>query len=632
MQRIIIISFILVLSILGLKGQEYSINTIPEELKKNATAVIRELSSKISQSDANSYTYSEHKVITILNSQGKYHASFYASTDRFFDLSKFSGLVRDASGKVIKKIKKSDLTYSSLEFDSFTSGSYDIYYQHISPTYPFTIEFEYEMKRKNGVASYPSYAPVRGAEVAVEKVDFTLEIPNNLKVRHHANYDCPIKENSLNGKTVISITEKNIPAISNEVWQPNNNIFPTVLFAPSNFCLDGQCGNMDNWKNYGSWVAQLLVGRDNIPSDFATQLQNMVSNAKSEREKVKIIYEYLQKNTRYVSIQLGIGGFQPETATNVLKTKFGDCKGLTNLMKAMLKSIGIESHYCEIYIGSNKYRQLLKDFSSISQTDHAILLVPLENDSIWLECTSSTLPFGFVHDKISGNDAMVVADDGGKICRVFSHPEDNYRSVVNLEVNIKEDGNASGKIEIKETMDIAIATSRLREQNREKQAEYIISEMQIPKTELGEIDINYAPGDKPITTLRTNFNAMDFANKTGNRLFVRGYPLNKGNFKIFSSNERKHDIEIPKRYVLVDTITYTLPEDYTIESLPKDITLDTQFGVFNRNLKQEGNKIISYQEIRIKSGIYKKETYEELKSFFSQIDTALSSRLVFKKK
>lgn len=620
------------MNILGIKGQEYPINSIPEDLKKDAVAVVRNFSINALQSDINNYTYTVHKVVSILNNQGKHFANFGASTDRFSDLSKFSGTVRDASGKIIRKIKKGDLTYSSLEFDSFTTGSFDIFYQYNPSTYPFTIEYEYEIKRKKGFLSYPSYSPFPGARISVEKASYNLETPADFTVRHYANYDCKIKETSANGRKTISISEENLPAINNEVWQPSSDIvYPSIIFAPSDFCYDSQCGNMDNWKNYGQWVNQLLIGRDALPADFVSKLQNMVSNTKSEREKIQIVYEYLQKNTRYVSIQLGIGGFQPETAANVLKNRFGDCKGLTNLMKAMLKAVNIESNYTVIHLGK-EHKKLYKDFPSFTQMNHVVLLVPLKNDSIWLECTSNIDPFEFVHSGISGNDALVITDEGGKICRVSTYPDSNYKSTTKLEVNIEEGGNALGKINIQEAMDVALSASRLKEQNREKQVKYIVGEMQVPKAQLAEINIDYTPGEKPVTTLISDFEAMDFANKTGNRLFVRGYPLNKGNFKIFAAKERNHDIEIPKRYTLIDTITYILPENYGIESLPSDIKLDTQFGVFNRSLKQENNKIISYQEIKVKSGIYKKETYDELREFFSQIDTALSSRLVFRKK
>lgn len=632
MRKSITLLSLLIMSILGLKGQEYPINTIPEDLKKDAVAVLRELSTNAFQSDISSYTYTVRTVTSILNNQGKHFAHFGTSTDRFSDLSKFSGTVRDASGKIIKKIKKGDLTYSSLEFDSFTTGSYDIYYQYSPSSYPFTIEYEYEIKRKKGFLSYPAYYPFRGARISVEKASYNLDVPSNITVRHHANYDCEIKESNANGRKVISIIEEKLPAISNDVWQPESDlVYPSVIFAPSDFCYDSQCGNMDDWKNYGLWVNQLLKGRDLLPADFVAQLQNMVSKANSEREKVQIIYEYLQKNTRYVSIQLGIGGYQPETAANVLKNRFGDCKGLTNLMKAMLKAVNIESNYSVIHLGK-EHKELYKDFPSFTQMNHVVLLVPLKNDSIWLECTSNIDPFGFVHSGISGNEALIITDEGGKICNVSTYPESNYKSVTNLEVNIDEEGDASGKINIREAMDIALSASRLKEQDREKQVKYIVGEMQVPKINLGEIDITYNPSQMPVTILSSNFEAMDFANKTGNRLFVRGYPLNKGNFKIFAAKERKLDIEIPKRYTLVDTITYILPQDYEIESLPSNIDLDTQFGIFTRSSKQEGNKVISYQEIKIKSGVYKKEVYDELRKFFSQIDTALSSRLVFRKK
>ncbi|MFR9165187.1 MAG: DUF3857 domain-containing protein [Dysgonomonas sp.] len=410
---------------------------------------MRDYSVVLSQSNINNAEYSVKKVVTVLNRQGDHFANFHVIGDKFREYSDISGILMDANGNVIKKIKKGDFSVSSLK-DSYTllSDSYDIFYTCQSPTYPYTIQYTYQVKMKNGVISYPPFFPFDSYQQAVEQASMKMEIPANIQLRYKSNYNDNFKIDKKENKNIYSVSVSGLKAKLFEAFAPGyDKIFPFIMFAPTDFCYDSHCGNMSDWKHYGLWVSDLLKGRDAIPNELSEKIKDLTKDAKTPAEKVKIVYEYLQNNTRYVSIQLGIGGLQPIDATSVYKTRYGDCKGLTNLMKAMLKSINIQSNYCEIYSGDRNQR-LYSDFANVNQTNHAILLVPMEKDSIWLECTSQTLPFGYIHDGIAGHDALVINEhgEGGKICRLPSYTKEQNKSSTKLIVNVNENGSAEGEV------------------------------------------------------------------------------------------------------------------------------------------------------------------------------------------
>mgnify|MGYP001126063175 FL=1 len=97
---------------------------------------------------------------------------------------------------------------------------------------------------------------------------------------------------------------------------------------------------------------------------------------------------------RYISVQIGIGGWKPISAEEVDENKYGDCKGLTNYTKALLRTVGIESNYCVVSAGS-EIKDISEDFPSM-QGNHVILNIPQEGKSdLWLECTSQDTPFNF---------------------------------------------------------------------------------------------------------------------------------------------------------------------------------------------------------------------------------------------
>lgn len=614
-------------------AQGYPISAIPDSLKDAAVAVIRNYSTAFSQSDKNNGTYDVTQVITILDKRGDAYANFSEYGDKFREMKSFSATITDAYGKVIKKVKKGDLTISTIS-DGLASDDYYIYYKAQSPSYPFTVEYTYQLKFKNGIISYPRFAPCLGFEIALEKADSRIELPADINLRYKANYDCNIKKEKIETKNIYTISLLSQKAKPWEPLAPSfRELLPSVLMTPSGFCYDSQCGDLSSWQSLGAWTAALLNGRDILPPDLVTKLHDMTKDIKNDREKVKIIYEYLQNNSRYVSIQLGIGGLQPIEAAKVAKNKFGDCKGLSNLMKAMLKAVDIPSNYCVINM-SEKEKYLYSDFSNINQTNHVILLVPLKNDSIWLECTSQTLPFGYIHDNIVGHDAHVIAEDGsgGKLCHIPQYADWQNNKETKLLVDIKEDGGADGNVTFIEHLHgYADNAQAFRSNDREKQIRYINTWLKLPQMQIGDVNTSEDKSSLPSCLLTANFQSANFANRTGSRLFVPLSPLYKGTLTMFSAEKREWDIEIDTGFSETDTIIYTLPQSYVLESLPKNIDLSSAIGSFKTEIKQNGNKVICIQKIDINSGHYSKDLYPEIKIFYNQLSASLKRKLVLRR-
>ena len=129
-------------------------------------------------------------------------------------------------------------------------------------------------------------------------------------------------------------------------------------------------------------------------------------------------YEYVQSKTRYVSIQEGIGGLQPFPASIVDKYGYGDCKALSNYTVALLQEVGVKSFYTKIRAGEGE-PDLLLDFPA-QQTNHVVVAIPNDKDTIWLECTSQTNPFGYTGSFTGDRYALMITEEGGKIARTPS--------------------------------------------------------------------------------------------------------------------------------------------------------------------------------------------------------------------
>lgn len=123
-------------------------------------------------------------------------------------------------------------------------------------------------------------------------------------------------------------------------------------------------------------------------------MKQLTKNATTDKEKARLIYQYMQDKTRYISVQLGIGGFMPTKAEEVDRVGYGDCKALTNYTHALLNAVGVTSYHAIIYNDTQKV-SFDPEFSSV-QGNHMILYLPLTDEEIWLECTSQKYPFGYI--------------------------------------------------------------------------------------------------------------------------------------------------------------------------------------------------------------------------------------------
>ena len=168
---------------------------------------------------------------------------------------------------------------------------------------------------------------------------------------------------------------------------------PTVILAPTEFSYYGTDGDLSTWKSYGNWICQLIEDKMELPEERIHFLEELVATQNDTLSKVKAIYKYLQEETRYVSVQLGIGGFEPLSAQKVDEVKYGDCKALVNYMRAMLNAVGINSYYTLINAGRSA-KKIIPEFPS-QDFNHVILCVPVSNDTVFLECTDQFSPFGF---------------------------------------------------------------------------------------------------------------------------------------------------------------------------------------------------------------------------------------------
>jgi hypothetical protein len=318
----------------------YHIDSIPSILKENVDAVIRLDKTEFKIKDKGKAVLNTHYVVTIFNERGADNQlRYYTHYDKLNKVLNISGKVYDKNGERIYKLSKKDIydVSASARGNEVTDDRIKIAeFDNKNFQFPYTIEFESSEETTN-MMFYPSEYFYPSERLSTQEKTLIIETPDDFEFRYKEKK----MPNTLNlvtekNKKIYTWTIKNISASEYEIHTPDD-FYPEIITAPNAFSVEGYEGDIESWKDIGKFISKLNEGRDVLPEATKIKVANLVSQEKDTLKKIELLYQYLQNNTRYMSIQLGIGGWQTMTAAHVAQTGYGDCKALSNYMKALLK-------------------------------------------------------------------------------------------------------------------------------------------------------------------------------------------------------------------------------------------------------------------------------------------------------
>ena len=634
MHKLKIIFCLLIISISCYSANDrpdLAVSSISDSLKRNAYGVVRFSTTEFEYKSEKNGIEKHSIAITVLDRKGKELADFNYYGDKYRLLNCLSGKLYDANGKFLRKYKFSDVISTNWS-SSLVSDDKHYFLSCETPSFPFTIHYEYEINWKNGILTFPAFFPQDDYNLSVESAKHLLVLPTKIEFSSKAMNIASEPRVTLNNEiTTYEWKVGNLKAIESEDFDPNiDNYLPLIYIRPNNFVYDDVSGSINDWESMSKWEYGLINNRDILTDIFKTKIIELTRNIKSDHEKVKILYDYLGQTTRYVSIQLGIGGYQPMYASEVCKTGFGDCKALSNYMKAMLDAIGIQSNYTCIKL-DEKNKTLYKDYANFNQMNHVILQVPLAGDTLWLECTNPRVPFGFIHNGIAGHDALVVSEQGGKIVRLPDYPD-----TLNIEKNraniaLNSDGSAIVSMQKQCKVKIYDNYDWFPLEKSTEQADYLRKEINLPNVTIGTIKVTEDKSPLPSLTVDYSWITTQYGSKTGNRLFVPINPF-QSTYEWMKKKNRVHEIVINMGHKNIDSIFIPIPDGFEIEALPASNSIKTIFGYFESVIRVKGNGIQIQQSSFMPAGKYDVSTYPEFLTFFEKLSKAYNGKVIFRKR
>jgi hypothetical protein len=610
----------------------YSVASVDSSLRNDAWAVCRDFSHEFVLSDNGKAVEHFHLVITVLDKLGDEYAELVLPYDKSSKIISISGKNYNGEGIYDEKLKNSaiqDLNYTS------AGAIYDDLRMKIAKIstniYPYTVEYNYDISH-DGLIGYPKWQPLSGYHLSVEKSHFKISYPEGMDIRYR-EFKLPDgcrTEKREGGIHHIEWEINSLAALREEPWSPKlSQETPCVILAPVKFDYCGHAGSMNSWSDFGQWISKLIENRDQLPLERQNEIKEMIKGVKDTTQIVRTLYEYMQKRTHYVGIQLGIGGFQPFPAETVDKLGYGDCKALSNYMKALLKVAGIRSDYTVAGAASNA-GITMTDFPTVNQCNHVILCVPLKKDTIWLECTSQTEPFGYLGRATSGRKALVIDSNSNRIVNTPLLSAEQSSQARKAEVKI----SPTGAIEAKIITDYSgyqydniseILTESKKGQEKALYENLSITGMTISNFEY-QINKDKIPQAKESITLSSQI----FATKSGSRIFIPVNIFNQIRSIPSRVDNRKMPVSREFAFLDIDSVTFNLPAGYRTESIPHEKNFITEFGEYSSIITLKGDKVIYVRRFKINRGKWPKEQYAALVDFYTSIVSADKIKLVIR--
>jgi len=617
----LILIFVLSLATTANAQQNYDASLIPRELLPYASSVIRNQEESIEVKDFGNALLRVKKAVTVLNKNGDDNAHIAIYYDKSDVIKNIKGVVYNDFGKQVSKFNESDFLDEAVGDGSLFSDQRVKHYLPAVTQYPYTIVCEYEVRLKQTLYFLP-WMPNDHIGEAVEKSSFVFTC--------HPDFNIRFKETNLSNKVTVGLNSENektyswqvnkLKAIKYEEFSPDaRNFLTSVEIAPEKFSFYGRNGSFNTWADLGKWEYDNLVAdRQDLPIETVEKVKELTKDISEPKLKAKKIYEYMQGKTHYISVQVCVGGWQPFLAADVDKQNYGDCKALVNYTQALLKAINIDSYYCIVNSGEDFKTSMPGDFPCM-MGDHIILCIPFKNDTTWADCTSQTIPFGYLGSFTDDRLVLACGPTGGKLIRTPKYTTEQNLKSRKADFIIDSQGDISGSMTtlfkgIDYEYRNALINESTTEQNKILQKIYPINNMEISHYELKQ-DKSY----NPFTTENIKLKARDYASLNGDKYFFMVNSVDRIEEPPRQVTNRQNDVYINRGYTDIDEITYTVPGGYHLGKEPLRVSIEKPFAKFTATMELKGDQLTYKRKLQLIDGTYSKDTYQGVVDFFQDV-------------
>ncbi|MBK3515935.1 transglutaminase domain-containing protein [Carboxylicivirga marina] len=561
-----------------------------------------------------------------LESNLKYYKNVYYNNN--VDLT--HGSAKYSSGRGILKYNKvygnyevDDIFYSDAKVGHF---SFDMLYESTEVTFRSTCLYK--------DPKYLTKVFIHDSE-PVHKREISFHIPHGVDVEliemNFEGYNITRTEEDKDGISVIRFNCEQLKELKDE--DSSQGILyhaPHIVVVTKSYMADGNkravIGNVNDLYNWYHSLAQ-QVEIDNSP--YSTLVEKLTADEKSEEEKIKKIYYWVQENIKYIAFEDGIAGFKPDTPQNVYNNRYGDCKGMAILTKSMLQLAGIDARLT--WIGTSKIPYNY-DIPSLGVDNHMICTAFVGEKMYVLDATEKYIALGKNAERIQGKEMLI--EDGENFLRrhVPIHSADNNLLLRTESIRIESNnliGNGTLLVNGETKKDILYLSNNTKVEDKSDLFDYLsVSE----STNEDIVQINNTPEsdrDKPLE-LSYNYNLANRISEFDNELFI-GLDWDQRMSGANIDKNRKSTFSFGKKVKSKTIKTLTIPKGYKLSYLPEEVKFcDGEISV-NVGMQSNGKTITYTNQVTVNNGLILPNQFEKWNTLVEQLNTFYNDQIILKK-
>lgn len=443
----------------------------------------------------------------------------------------------------------------------------------------------------------------------------------------------------------------NLPAVPDEPLGPSlSNMVARLAvsyFPPTPSSAPG-IKTFSNWAEVAAWMEELENTQVNLSEPMKAKALELTANAKTEFEKIQAIGRYVQR-VQYISIQTGLGrggGYKPRLATEVFEKAYGDCKDKANLMRAMLKVVGIDAIPVSIYSGDPDY--VKPEWPSPQQFNHCIIAVKVGPQTqsptiieharlgrlLIFDPTAETTPVGDLPTYLQGSLALIDSKDADALTRMPVTPADMNQLFRTAEVQLGADGSMSGEIEERAAGQIAATfRTQFRQLSRSDYSTMVEGWVNagVPGSKVSKVEPADDANDGKFA-LNVAFAAPSYAQLMQDRLLVFRPAIVSRRESLSLTDVKRTSPVVLRANAYSETVRVKLPTDFAVDELPDAVKLDTPFGSYTTSYDVKEGHLV-FKRTLVQPGIQVPvEQYANVRRFFEQIRAAEQAPVVLARK
>ena len=402
-----------------------------------------------------------------------------------------------------------------------------------------------------------------------------------------------------------------------------------------------------NWGEVAAWMSELEDPQVIVDDALARKAMELTALAKTEFDKIRAIAGYVQ-NIQYISIQTGIGrggGYRPRASNEVFAKSYGDCKDKANLMRAMLKVVGIEAIPVSIYAGDPNY--VRTSWPSPQQFNHCIIAVKVSDQTqastiiqhptlgrlLIFDPTDEETLIGDLPSHLQGSLALIDAKSETDLVRMpVTPPEMNQlERIATLE--LQSDGAIAGQIrELANGQTGAYFRTQFRRLSKPEYTgmieRWLTSGATSARLNKMEPSDNTAEGR---FTLNVDFSATQYGQLMQGRLLVfKPAIVSRREDLALTAAKRKHPVVLTAN-AYSETVQVKLPAGFTVDEVPDEVKIETSFGSYVTSYEVKNNELVFKRQLSQKATTIDPADYEKVRKFFESIRAAENAPVVLAK-